>query len=123
MINIEVLKQMTSQFQMIESERKALENQAIIPILKLFGITEHKSTNLKSIPDFLEKDNIFILVPKNIFEGIDFSILNIPAKVKFQENIYEDKYQIIGVDNFKQERLELKFDSDTEARFRPLMLF
>lgn len=123
MITIEVLKEMTSHFEMIEAQRKLLENAPVIAILKLFGIPEHKSSDVKSIPDFLENDNIFILVPKSIFELIDFSSLRIPDKIKFQENIYEDSWQIVGVDNLKNESIGFKFDSGMEERFISINAF
>lgn len=109
MITKNDLDQLIEGLEMLDKQRKFYEDQSIISILKIFGIPEHKSESIKSIPDFLEKDNILIWMPKSVWETIDFTKLTIPKKLKFTINPFADEWQIIGVNDFDNQRMTIEF--------------
>ena len=118
MITKEILEQMLDEFELIGKQRKYYEDQPIISILRLFGVPEHQSENLKCIPDFLEYDNIMILMPKSVYDTIDFTKLYLPKRLRFHPNIGGDEWIIIGNYDIKPQKIEIKFDYNYNRRMQ-----
>lgn len=113
MITKNDLEQLNQYFQMLDKQRKILEDNAIISVLRSLGLPAHKSDSMMGIPDFIEKDNIYIWMPKSVYATIDFSKLSIPNRLTFTMNPFEDEWKIIGVNNLNKDRIEIKFGNKT----------
>jgi hypothetical protein len=107
-----VLEQMAAEFEIIDNERKNHEEESIISILKYLGIPEDKSANSKCISEFLTYDRVFVVMPKAVYDTIDFCNLNIPNRLKFYPNIANDEWMVVGDNDIKPVELLMKFDTD-----------
>ena len=109
MFTKEDLESMELYFKEMDGRRKYFEDAAISQVLWFFGLPYTKNNTSPSIEDFLEYDNIVILMPEDNYRSIDFSKLSIPKKLMFQVNRYSEEWSVIGFNQYKEPQLKVSF--------------